>query len=157
MKYKSPLIAVTDIDRSAAFYEDVLGLRVMLDFGANKTLTDGIVLQTEESWKTLINAQTVAFGENCFELYFEESDFDGFVQRLLERKISYLHPVKEHPWGQRVVRFYDPDRHIIEVGEELAAVCRRFAAQGMTHAQIAQRMDVPESFVCKCLGEDVCI
>ena len=37
-----------------------------------------------------------------------------------------MHPVKEHSWGQRVVRFYDPDRHIIEVGENMKVVCRRF-------------------------------
>ena len=31
--------------------------------------------------------------------------------------ISYVHPLIEHSWGQKVVRFYDPVMHIIEVGE----------------------------------------
>jgi len=26
------------------------------------------------------------------------------------------------PWGQRVIRFYDPDMHIVEVGESLESV-----------------------------------
>ena len=40
MELKNPLLAVSDLERSLAFYESVLGLRVVLDFGANKTLTD---------------------------------------------------------------------------------------------------------------------
>ena len=53
--------------------------------------------------------------------------------------------------GQRVVRFYDPDRHIIEVGENMKAVCWRFLDSGMTPDQVAVRMDVPVKFVNACL------
>ena len=42
-----------------------------------------------------------------------------------------------------MVRFYDPDGHIIEVAEGLEQVAKRFLAQGMTPEQVAQRMDVP--------------
>ena len=49
----------------------------------------------------------------------------------------------EHRWGQRVVRFYDPDRHIIEVGENMKTVCRHFLDSGMTPEETAVRMDVP--------------
>ena len=45
------------------------------------------------------------------------------------------------------VRFYDPDKHIIEVGENMQAVTRRFLANGMTPEQVAQRMDVPLSYI----------
>ena len=61
--------------------------------------------------------------------------------------MEYVHPVIEHSWGQRVVRFYDPDKHIIEVGENMQAVTRRFLANGMTPEQVAQRMDVPLSYI----------
>lgn len=54
---------------------------------------------------------------------------------------------KEHSWGQRVVRFYDPDEHIIEVGENMEMVCRRFLDSGMTLEQVAERMDVPLDYV----------
>ena len=53
----------------------------------------------------------------------------------------------EHSWGQRVVRFYDPDKHIIEVGENMKVVCKRFLDSGMTPEQVANRMDVPMKFV----------
>jgi len=62
----------------------------------------------------------------------------------------YVHPVLEHRWGQRVVRFYDPDRHIIEVGENIKVVTRRFLDSGMKEEEVAERMDVPLEFVRSC-------
>ena len=53
---------------------------------------------------------------------FEEDDFDKFADKLKECDIEYVHPIIEHSWGQRDVRFYDPDKHIIEVGENMKIV-----------------------------------
>ena len=150
MKLKNPMLVVTDIDRSVEFYNKVLGLRVVADFGANKTLTGGLSLQTAETYKEFIENDNITFGGNSFEIYFEEDDFDCFLERLENCGIEYVHPVKEHSWGQRAVRFYDPDRHIIEVGENLKSVCRRFLDSGMTPEQVAERMDVPLKFVNIC-------
>ena len=147
MKFKNTLLAVSDMERSVSFYRDVLGLRVVADFGANKTLTGGLCLQTLETWRGFLDGKPVSFGGDQFELYFEEGDLDAFVSRLEKLGVECGHPVREYPWGQRVVRFYDPDRHIIEVGEGMDAVCRRFLAQGLTPEQTAARMDVPLSLV----------
>lgn len=49
--------------------------------------------------------------------------------------------------GQRVVRFYDPGKHIIEVGEKMEAVILRFVEQGLSVEDIAIRMDVPIDYV----------
>ena len=149
MELKNPLLAVADMERSLAFYETVLGLRVVLDFGANKTLTGGLCLQTLDTWRSFLGTDQVAFGGNDAEIYFEEDRFDAFAERLSTLPIQYVHPVKEHRWGQRVVRFYDPDRHIIEVGENMTAVCRRFLDSGLTPEQTAERMDVSLEYVRK--------
>jgi len=151
MKFKNTLIAVTDMDKSVAFYKNVLGLRVIADFGANKTLTGGLCLQTLDTWSGFIGTNDISFGANNSELYFEEDDFDAFALKLQSMDIQYVHPVKEHAWGQRVVRFCDPDKHIIEVGENLKTVCLRFIASGMTPEETAKRMDVPIKFVNACL------
>ena len=150
MQYKGPMLVVNDIDKSVEFYENILGMSVILDFGANKTLTGGLALQTAETYRDFIDGRALCFGGNDFELYFEEDDFDGFISRLKSLEIEYVHPVKEHAWGQRVVRFYDPDKHIVEVGENLKSVCRRFLESGMTPEQTAERMDVPLNFVNSC-------
>lgn len=150
MKYKNPLVVVTDLNKSIDFYKKVLGLRVILDFGENVTLTGGVCLQTAESFGNFISNNHICFGGSDAELYFEEDDFDAFAEKLKNLDVSYVHPVKEHRWGQRVVRIYDPDRHIIEVGENMKTVCRRFLLQGMTEEQTAQRMGVPLKYVKAC-------
>lgn len=151
MKFKGPMLVVSDMERSVAFYKNVLGLHVVMDFGANKTLTGGLALQTQETYREFIDGRAIAWGGHNFELYFEEVDFDGFAEKLGKCAIEYVHPVKEHTWGQRVVRFYDPDHHIIEVGEAMQSVCARFLARGMTPEQAAERMDVPLKFVKACM------
>lgn len=149
MVFKNPLLAVSDMEKSVSFYKEVLGLDVVMDLGANVTLTGGVCLQTRETWADFIGRSPEELGwcGKVSELYFEEDDFAAFAEKLKDMDIHCVHPVKEHSWGQHVVRFYDPDGHIIEVGEAIAAVCRRFAESGMTAEQIAKRMDVPLEFV----------
>ena len=154
MELKCPMLVVKDINKSVEFYKKILALEVILDFGANKTLTGGLSLQTAETFRDFIDGKDISFGGNNFEIYFEEDDLDGFAERLREYDIEYVHPVKEHPWGQRVVRFYDPDKHIIEVGENIKTVCRRFLDRGMTLEETAKRMDVPLEFVKDCIGQE---
>lgn len=154
MKFSGPLIVVSDMKKSKLFYSEVLGLDVILDFGANVTLTGGVVLQTKDSWTGLIHKSKneIFFGGNDSELYFEENDFDNFILKLRQiPDICYVHPVIEHSWGQRVVRFYDPDKHIIEVGENLNKVVRKFLNKGMSVENIATKMDVSIDYVKSCL------
>lgn len=150
MRFMNPLLVVTDMDRSVEFYEEVLGLRVETDLGANKVLTGGLALQTADTYRNFIGRE-VSFGANDAEVYFEEEDFDAFADRLDGMRIELVHPVKEHSWGQRVVRLYDPDRHIVEVGESMRTVCQRFLDGGMTREQVTERMDVPPEYVDECL------
>ena len=142
MKLKNPMLVVRDIDKSVEFYKKVFGLHVIMDFGANKTLTGGLALQTVETYKDFIGKSDISFGGN---------NFDEFVEKLKKCDIEYVHPIVEHSWGQRVVRFYDPDKHIIEVGENMKIVCKRFLNSGMTPEQVAERMDVPMKFVNACM------
>ena len=151
MKIKNTMLVVTDIDKSVEFYKKVLGLRVIMDFGANKTLTGGLALQTLDTWREFIGTDDISFGNNSSEIYFEEDNLDKFAERLQKFDVDYVHPVKEHSWGQRVVRIYDPDKHIIEIGENVKSVCRRFLDSGMTAKQVAERMDVPVRFVNACM------
>ena len=154
MKYNGVLIAVSDMENSRRFYRDVLGLKVVEDFGANVTLEGGIFLQTLDTWKTFIQSDQIVLPNHAGELYFEEEDLDAFLENLKQFDICYVHPLFEHRWGQRVVRFYDPDRHIIEVGEKLDAVILRFMEQGLTAEETAVRMDIPVDFVTACLKKE---
>ena len=151
MRYISTLIAVRDLAASLRFYREALGMEVVQDFGANVVLSGGVVLQTLESWREFLGGKPVSLRSHTGELYFEEADMDGFLERPKAMDISYVHPPLEHRWGQRVVRFYDPDGHIVEVGEDMTQVVKRFAAQGMTEEQVARRMDVSLDYVRECM------
>lgn len=151
MKYTGTLIAVTDMTASKQFYHNVLGLDVAADFGANVTLTGGVVLQTLETWQSFIHTDDVTLKNNAGELYFETEDMDAFRKHLESFDVCYVHKLHEHPWGQRVIRFYDPDGHIIEAAEKLDAVIARFVAQGLSPEQTAARMGIPLDFIVSSL------
>lgn len=150
MKYRATLLAVSDLERSKRFYCEVLGLCVEADFGANLQLSGGIALQTQKSWLSLICKENdeLSFGANAFELYFEEDEIEAFAARLTAwPNVRLLHPLAEQPWAQRAVRFYDPDGHVVEVGESLCATAKRLLAGGLSKDEAARRMDVsPEYF-----------
>ena len=148
LKFKCPLIAVTDMEKSIRFYEEVIGDRVAMNFGENVQFEGGFALQEMKKWKSMIHTENVRRKNNAVELYFEEDDFDGFVKYLKEfPKLKYVHGVEEMPWGQRIVRFYDPDFHIIEVGEPMDAVIKRLFESGMTVEQVSEKSQYPIEYV----------
>lgn len=117
MKLKNVLITVKDIEKARQFYQDLFGLSVVLDNDGNMILTEGLVLQDEKIWKEFLGKDVIRENNSC-ELYFEEADIEGFVEKL-ERicpDVRYVNRLMTHSWGQRVVRFYDPDGNLIEVG-----------------------------------------
>ncbi|MFR8167090.1 MAG: VOC family protein [Lachnospiraceae bacterium] len=117
MKLKNVLIVVKDIERSKQFYHNLFGLNMVLDNDGNMILTEGLVLQEEKIWKSFLGKEIIPKSNSC-ELYFEERDIEAFVQKLekLYPSVQYVNKLMTHSWGQKVVRFYDPDGNLIEVG-----------------------------------------
>ncbi|MDE6700386.1 MAG: VOC family protein [Acetatifactor sp.] len=120
MKLKNVLIVVENMEKSIAFYHDLFGLEVILDNDGNVIMTEGLVLQDRKYWTAFLNKDCIP-QNNMSELYFEEADIDAFVKKLEEypEQIEYINPLMTHSWGQRVIRFYDPDGNLIEVGTPL--------------------------------------
>lgn len=117
MKLKNILIVVKDIEKSKQFYHDLFGLEMVLDNNGNMILTEGLVLQDYKVWAEFLEKDIVSESNSC-ELYFEERDIEAFVQKLekLYPSIKYVNKLMTHSWGKKVVRFYDPDGNLIEVG-----------------------------------------
>lgn len=117
MKLKNVLIVVNDIQRAIAFYRELFGLEVLLDNDGNVIMTEGLVLQDAKIWQSFIGRELVPRNNTC-ELYFEERDIEGFVKKLENygEPIEYVNKLMTHSWGQKVVRFYDLDGNLIEVG-----------------------------------------
>ena len=117
MKLKNVLITTNDMERAIRFYHGLFGLEVILDNDGNVIMTEGLVLQDASIWKNFLNRDVIP-ENNSSELYFEEEDIEGFVKKLerLYPDTRYVNRLMTHSWGQKVVRFYDPDGNLIEVG-----------------------------------------
>ena len=116
MKLKNILLVVKDIEKSKQFYRELFGLTVILDQEGNVILTEGLVLQDEKIWKEHLEAEVTNHHNSC-ELYFEENDLDSFVEKLEKQypQVQYVNKLTNFSWGQKMVRFYDLDGHLIEV------------------------------------------
>lgn len=153
MKYVCALISVSDIDAARKFYEDLFGLEVYQDYGKNVAFSCGLALQQDFDWLVNLPKEKILSKSNNAEIVFEEQDFDGFLKKLKEYPdIEYLGEVIEHSWGQRVIRFYDLDSHIVEVGEDMKIVIRRFLTSGMTMEEVSEKMDASVEDLTKLLN-----
>lgn len=143
MRYSCTVISVSDINKARKFYEDLFGLELYQDYGINISFTCGLSLQQEFDWLVNLPKDKVIKSSNNMEICFEEENFDDFLKKLNQYPdVVYLGNVIEHSWGQRVVRFYDLDGHMIEVGEDMKMVINRFLASGMTMEEVSVRMNV---------------
>ena len=117
MKLKNILIVVKDIEKSKQFYHDLFGLDTVVNNDGNMILKEGLVLQDEKIWKNFLGKDVILQSNSC-ELYFEEPNMEAFVEKLekLYPDIQYVNRLMTHSWGQKVVRFYDLDGNLIEVG-----------------------------------------
>ena len=89
----------------------------MRNHDGNMELSGNLYLQDEKNWERFTGRRVVPQC-NHTELYFEEPEIDSFVKKLerLYPDIEYVNRLMTHSWGQLVVRFYDPDGNLIEVG-----------------------------------------
>ena len=65
---------------------------------------------------------------NASELYFEEERLEEFIEKLEKvwPEVRYVNRLMTHTWGQKVVRFYDPDGNLIEVGTPMGKQDQRY-------------------------------
>ena len=141
------VIFVRDIEISKNFYSNVLKQEISLDFGTNVIYKSGFAIWqlrdnhviSRNLGEPKINDTTV----NRFELCFETNDIESVYSDLLRHNISIFHTITEEIWGQKTVRFFDPDNHLIEVGETLEKFVLRFYNKGMSILDVSERTFVP--------------
>ncbi len=138
MKFVASLIVVEDIERSRHLYEKVLGQRVKLDFGENVTFEGDFAIHQKSHFQSLINNNPVVQRSNSFELYFEHDDLPPLVEKIRDSGLEFIHEIVEQPWKQQVIRFYDHDKNLIEVGERLEHVAFRLSKQGYPIDEISR-------------------
>jgi len=152
LKLISSVLFVKDMQASRRFYETVLGQKVLMDHGPNVGFEGGFALWQVEHAHQMIFGGPKTMGNSNLELYFETDHLDDALVTLNAQNVKLIHPLLEQPWGQRVIRCYDPDEHIVEIGEPMPAVIFRLAGEGLSAAQIAARTSMPEEIVKQILG-----
>ena len=156
MKLEATLLVVKDINVSRRFYQDILSRTVVLDLGVYVVFEGGLCLLTEGQWTEFLDNKPVlySYGNNVCQLGFEDDDIDIFMAHFQKfQDIKVQTPLKEYAWGQRAIRFYDPDRHIIEVGESMTVVVKRFLHSGLSIEEAMQKSMFPREFVEMCARE----
>lgn len=147
----SPALFVKDIERSKEFYVNQLGFAVECDFGTNIILKGGFALwQVKEDHlipQTLGVANTLNRAVNRFELYFETENLQEVYQTVKDAGVDFLHEVHEEEWGQHTIRFFDPDRHLIEVGESLKQLVKRLHGSGLSAEEVSAKTGIAKDEV----------
>lgn len=148
MKFKLALLAVKDVNISKQFYKELFNQEVVLDLGRNVTFSGGFAIQEDFAWLTDVPVNSVIEKSNNMELYFEVDDFDEFIQKVKDYKnVEYVHQPKKYEWQQRVVRIYDPDHHIIEIGESMVVIAKRYLSDGYSIEETSKIIQHPIEFV----------
>lgn len=116
------LVFVSDMKRSLAFYCDLLGQTIAQDHGDFVQLENGLALHNGPALETTMfgapSDDRGRYGRGNLVLYFETDELEAMLARM-PQETELIHPIETQAWGQKVFRCYDPDGHIVEVGEPM--------------------------------------
>ena len=121
LTFVNPIPFVRDSRVSRAFYAEILGIPVKEDHGDFVLFEGHFAIGqaadlTRTVWNGLKQATDGPQGRDNFLLYFETDELDAAFDAIAGR-VRLIHPIETQHWGQRVFRFYDPDGHVVEIGE----------------------------------------
>ena len=158
IKWMGMLLTVSDVSKSRDFYERVIEQEVLSEYEGMVEFKNGMSLWSRDAYVKCVAGEGASKPTgakldlknqpNNFQLYFEVEDLDCLISKVKSTDgIEIIHDAVEYFWGQRVFRFYDYDKHIVETSESLKIVVKRFLSQGLTIEEIAERMGTPVDFV----------
>jgi catechol 2,3-dioxygenase-like lactoylglutathione lyase family enzyme len=156
LKNYSTAIFVKDIAVSKYFYSNILGMVIELDLGKNVIFRGGLTIweiQENHIIPRQLGVKNISErSSNRFEIYFETEDIDEVFSRLKKADVIFLHEIHEEPWGQFTFRFFDPDKHLIEIGESMISFLTRMQNEGLSISEICKKTSVPEGEIRRIIG-----
>lgn len=158
IRYHSVVLFVGDIERAKRFYCDLLGIQIGMDMGANVILEGGITLwqmRKDHLLPQKIGLERIANKGNGFELYFETEDIQATCGALKSSRVTFLHEIHEEPWGQRTIRFFDPDDNIVEIGETLKTFLLRMKEEGLPMEQVITKTGMKEEDIINTINQEL--
>ena len=143
MKFHSTVVFVKDIAQAKDFYTQYLDFTIEHDFGKNVILNNRLSLWEIRPEHIISSELETINSSNRFELYFETARIDEACSKLNNAGVKFLHQPHEEPWGQRTMRFFDPDNHLIEIGEPLEVFVNNMHNNGLSPEQISAKSGIP--------------
>lgn len=120
LKFVNPIPFVVDLEASKYFYAELLGLNVPIERKHFILFENGFALHEGKSLHQSIfgRADTKERGYGCrnIVLYFETLDIYDTFDRLVGC-VDLIHDVRVQNPDELVFRFFDPDQHLVEVGQ----------------------------------------
>ena len=155
LRFQSPCVFVSDMERARAFYENALDQTPSLILDGY-VVYPGFCLWRTDTARRHVYGETDAvpqgpMGRDNLELYFETEELDAAWDRL-SPNAAPIHPMRTQPWGQRCFRVKDPEGHILEVAEPMEAVFRRLRDQGKSEQEIVAATEMDPAFVHRVLS-----
>lgn len=149
ISYSSAVLVTEHFDLMRRFYENVLGQKVKYDFGGCVQFECGLSIWYPVQGHPVRKAldRTDCEGNAALELCFETEDFDAQAARVTAMGVMLAHGMIEENWGQRTLRFFDPDGNLVELGESMPAFCRRLHQVGMTVEEVAKKTGIDQNYV----------
>ncbi|MBN2747248.1 MAG: VOC family protein [Bacteroidales bacterium] len=150
IKFHSTVIITEEFEQMKSFYQNILQQNIEFDFGNCIGFTNGLSLwQLKEEYPIAkkLGRTFDKTGNNNLEICFETDEFELAIENLKKHQIKYLHEETEELWGQRTVRFYDPENNLVEIGETIPCFVKRFQNEGMNVAEISKKTSVPIEMV----------
>ena len=126
MKLAAPdyvVLIVADLERSLAFYLDLLGLELGHRSGAYAQLATGrtrLALYERDAMAATLGRPIGPPGDDTpgFELGFKVDDVDAAFAELVRGGARPAAPPTDRLWGQRTAYLRDPDGHLIELAQD---------------------------------------
>lgn len=156
MRCEGYMLVSKDIALAKKFYTDVVGATVALDLPTHVVFVEGFSLVLERNWLDFaeLELENIVYSHHAGQLGFEVDDISAFVSKLEKLpSVQIMHQIKEHPWGRWAIRLYDPDGHVVEVGESMQVVVKRFLANGLSVKDVSLKTEFPEEYVLLCKEE----
>jgi lactoylglutathione lyase len=116
------ILFVGDLERSVAFYRDVIGLEFkLLGDGYAEFATEGprFGLYDRNRLEELIGREATAPVHPGGEVVFLVADVDAEAERLRGAGATILKGPVDRAWGHRTLHVEDPDGFVVELAEEI--------------------------------------
>jgi len=111
IKVWSITLTVSDLERSKAFYEKVLGLNKKYEYSSYVGFECGGVEIG------LRPKATIEIGRDSASIEFLVDDVDEEYRKLASKGVEFISKPHDEPWGGRQASFRDPDGNLLEITE----------------------------------------